>query len=109
GQCFFTVDSRRDFILAWAHIRPRLKPMKKTVPISRSGRFTGGAAAEVAQFTESISFDWRLWRHDLLGSLAHAAMLQKIVSLTRSESRAIIHGLDAIGRQIEAGKFRWKP
>ena len=45
--------------------------MKKS-PVSRSGRFAGGPAADVAQFTESISFDWRLWRHDILGSMAHA-------------------------------------
>jgi len=37
-----------------------LKRMKKTSPVSRSGRFTGGPGADVAQFTESISFDHRL-------------------------------------------------
>ena len=83
--------------------------MKKKSPVSRSGRFTGGPAAEVAQFTESISFDWRLWRHDILGSLAHAAMLKKIGVLTKTEEVAIIHGLDAIGKEIAAGKFKWQP
>ena len=63
----------------------------------------------MAQFTESISFDWRLWRHDLQGSIAHATMLQKIGLLTRPELRAIISGLEAIGNEIERGKFRWKP
>jgi len=63
----------------------------------------------VAQFTESISFDWRLWRHDLLGSLAHAAMLRKIGVLSKAEAAAIARGLDQIGREIAAGKFRWKP
>ena len=83
--------------------------MKKTSPVSRSGRFAGGPDADVARFTESISFDWRLWRHDILGSMAHAAMLQKIGILTRSEERAIVKGLDAIGREIKAGKFKWNP
>src|SRR5258705_770629 len=83
--------------------------MKKTSPISRSGRFASGPAAAVAQFTESISFDWRLWRQDLQGSIAHATMLQKIGLLTRSELRAIIKALEAIGKEIERGKFRWKP
>ena len=59
--------------------------MNKKSPVSRSGRFAGGPAAEVAQFTESISFDWRLWKHDILGSLAHAAMLKKIGVLTKTE------------------------
>jgi argininosuccinate lyase len=83
--------------------------MKKSSPVSRSGRFAAGPGADVAQFTESISFDHRLWRHDILGSLAHAAMLQKIGILTRAEHSAIARGLKAIAREIEAGKFRWKP
>jgi argininosuccinate lyase len=82
--------------------------MKKTSPVSRSGRFAGGPAAEVARFTESISFDWRLWKHDILGSAAHAAMLHKAGLLTRPEFRAIIKGLDEIYGEIEAGKFLWR-
>jgi argininosuccinate lyase len=83
-------------------------PVSKS-PVSRSGRFTGGPAADVAQFTESISFDWRLWKHDIQGSLAHAAMLQKIGVLAKSELSAITKGLNQIGREIAAGKFSWKP
>jgi len=83
--------------------------MNKKSPVSRSGRFTGGPAAEAAQFTESISFDWRLWRHDILGSLAHAAMLRKIGVLTRAEQVAITRGLNKIGLEIRAGNFKWKP
>ncbi|HYV26639.1 MAG TPA: argininosuccinate lyase [Candidatus Eisenbacteria bacterium] len=78
-------------------------------PVSRSGRFASGPAAEVARFTESISFDWRLWEQDILGSIAHATMLQKIGVLTRSELQAITRGLHQIGREIAAGRFRWKP
>jgi argininosuccinate lyase len=81
----------------------------KKSPVSRSGRFAGGPAADVAKFTESISFDWRLWRHDILGSLAHAAILKKIGVLTKAEEIAIIRGLDQIGKEIRAGKFSWKP
>ncbi|HTR42311.1 MAG TPA: argininosuccinate lyase [Pseudomonadales bacterium] len=83
--------------------------MKTKSPVSRSGRFAGGPAADVAQFTESISFDWRLWRHDILGSMAHAQMLQKIGVLKKSELRAIVRGLDAIAKEIKAGKFKWNP
>ncbi|HEX4645750.1 MAG TPA: argininosuccinate lyase, partial [Verrucomicrobiae bacterium] len=83
--------------------------MKKTAPVSRSGRFTAGPGADVAQFTESISFDWRLWRHDIMGSLAHAAGLQKIGVLTEAEAGAIRSGLEAISREIEDGKFLWNP
>src|SRR5262249_7694432 len=84
------------------------KRMNKNSPVSRSQRFAGGPAADVAQFTESVSFDHRLWRYDILGSLAHAEMLRKIGVLTKSEMRAIVPGLDAIGREIKAGKFKWK-
>src|SRR5512137_2822271 len=83
--------------------------MKKTTPVSRSGRFAGGPAAAVAQFTESISFDQRLWRQDIAGSIAHATMLRKAGLLTRRELRAIIRGLDRIAREIKRGKFKWQP
>jgi argininosuccinate lyase len=83
--------------------------MKKISPVSRSGRFTHGPGADVAQFTESVSFDWRLWRHDILGSMAHATMLQKIGVLSKKECIAIVGGLDAIAKEIAAGKFKWKP
>src|SRR5471030_368892 len=83
--------------------------MNKNKPVSRSGRFTGNPSAVVAQFTESISFDWRLGRHDILGSMAHAEMLHKIGVLKKNELHAIVRGLDAIGKEIKAGKFKWKP
>ncbi len=83
--------------------------MNKTSPVSRSGRFAGGPAADVAQFTESIAFDRRLWRQDLAGSAAHAKMLRRAGCLTRRELQAILRGLAAIGREIAAGKFRWQP
>src|SRR5436190_19782131 len=81
--------------------------MQQSSPVSRSGRFARGPAAEVAQFTESISFDWRLWRQDILGSVAHATMLRKIGLLSASELSAIRQGLKSIGQEIESGKFRW--
>src|SRR6059036_2216360 len=83
--------------------------MKKNSPVSRSGRFARGPGADVAQFTESISFDWRLWRHDILGSIAHATMLRKIRVLSKEEQMAIVKALDNIGQEIAEGKFQWQP
>ena len=83
--------------------------MKKISPVSRSGRFARNPGADATQFTESVSFDWRLWRQDILGSLAHAAMLRKIGVLSKAEARSIKRGLDRIAREIAAGKFKWKP
>jgi len=83
--------------------------MKKISPVSRSGRFAHGPGADVARFTESVSFDRRLWQHDILGSLTHAAMLRKIGVLTKKELHAITRGLNQIAKEIAAGKFKWKP
>lgn len=81
--------------------------MKTASPVSRSGRFAGGPAADVARFTESISFDWRLWRHDIAGSRAHATMLRKIGILSARELVDIVRGLEAIAEDIAAGRFKW--
>ena len=90
------------------HIRPALKHSKLGSPVSRSGRFVEGPSADVAKFTESLSFDRRLWRQDILGSRAHAMMLRKVGLLSATECRAILHGLDQIAAEIAAGKFPWK-
>jgi argininosuccinate lyase len=82
--------------------------MKQQSPVSRSARFAAGPAADAAQFTQSVSFDWRLWEQDILGSLAHAAMLHKIGLITESEFFAIEHAFDQIAREITAGRFKWK-
>src|SRR5688572_12949401 len=83
--------------------------MKKPAVVSRSGRFASGPAADVAAFSESISFDWRLWKHDILGSIAHATMLESIGVLTKPELKAIRGGLEQIGQEIADGGFEWKP
>lgn len=83
--------------------------MKKPAPVSRSGRFEGVPAAELARFTESISFDSRLWKQDIAGSKAHAAMLCKIGVLTRQELKDISAGLDQLAQEIAAGHFKWDP
>jgi hypothetical protein len=74
-------------------------------PVSRSGRFSDGPGADVAQFTESVSFDWRLWEQDILGSLAHAAMLQKIGILSKAESLEIETALNDIAQEICEDRF----
>lgn len=53
------------------------------------GRFEEGVTDAVERFTESISFDKALYKHDIMGSRAHASMLAKQVSLTPSISKKI--------------------
>ena len=73
------------------------------------GRFSEATAASVEAFTESISYDHRLYRHDIMGSKAHARMLARQKLITNQERDAILQGLDDIQTDIEAGNFVFKP
>ena len=72
------------------------------------GRFSEATDAFVAEFTASVTFDKRLYQHDIQGSCAHATMLAKVGVLTAAERDAIIDGLAAIQADIEAGRFDWR-
>jgi argininosuccinate lyase len=66
----------------------------------------GEATDAVAQkFVESISYDRRIYKQDVAGSVAHATMLAKVGLITDAERDAIIDGLRSIERDIEAGTF----
>ena len=58
-------------------------------------------------FVESISYDRRLYKHDIAGSIAHATMLAKVGLIAEAERDKIIDGLKSIERDIEAGKFKF--
>lgn len=74
---------------------------------SWGGRFSEPVDAFVARFTASVDFDQRLYRHDIMGSIAHATMLAKVGVLTDDERDTVIAGLQAIEKEIEAGQFVW--
>src|ERR1700709_2583754 len=69
------------------------------------GRFAGGPSVIMQDINASIGFDRKLWRQDIRGSRAHAAMLAKIGLLSNEDEYAIAGGLDAIAAEIEAGHF----
>ena len=71
------------------------------------GRFTEPTDAFVEAFTASVTFDKRLYAHDIAGSMAHAQMLAKVGVLTDADCTAIVDGLLAIKDEIEAGNFAW--
>lgn len=73
-----------------------------------SGRFMENTAKEVEDFTESVSFDWRLWPYDIQGSIAHVKMLKKTRILSPQDAEMIIKGLEEIGAEISQGRFRWR-
>ena len=71
------------------------------------GRFSEATDAFVERFTASVEFDQRMYHQDIDGSIAHATMLAQVGVLTNDEKVAIIDGLDAIRREIDAGTFEW--
>lgn len=72
------------------------------------GRFSESTDAFVEEFTASITFDKRLYRHDIQGSRAHARMLGKTGLLNTTEVEQILSGLDEIELSIEKGELEWK-
>ena len=71
------------------------------------GRFATGTADSVEAFTASIEIDARLYRHDIMGSIAHAKMLAKQRIIPAGDARKIIRGLQTIQREIDGRKFQF--
>ncbi|MBU7007401.1 argininosuccinate lyase [Phosphitispora fastidiosa] len=71
------------------------------------GRFTKGTDKVVEDFHSSISFDQRLYRQDIRGSIAHAGMLGRQGIISPAEADAIISGLTAILADIEDGRVQF--
>jgi argininosuccinate lyase len=69
------------------------------------GRFAGGPSVIMQDINASIGFDRKLWRQDIRGSRAHAAMLARIGLLSAEDEDAIASGLEAIAHEIETGRF----
>jgi argininosuccinate lyase len=74
----------------------------------RKGRFKQGPSEIALRFSESVSFDHRLYRHDIAGSLAHAAGLAAAGIISRDDLGKIDNGLREIEKEIAAGKFKWQ-
>jgi argininosuccinate lyase len=72
-----------------------------------SGRFTEDTEKAVESFTCSVSFDTRLWKYDIAGSIAHVKMLGKQKIISKKDAALIIRGLNEIKDEIQKGKFRF--
>ena len=68
-------------------------------------RFKKDVAASVQKYTESISYDRRLYKYDIAGSVVHAEMLAKQGIITIKDAKQICEGLASIWNEIEKGKF----
>lgn len=69
------------------------------------GRFKDKTAKILEEFSESVSFDRRLWKEDIEGSIAHAKMLHKQGIIDDKELNQLIEGLQEISKEIEEGRF----
>ena len=69
------------------------------------GVFQQATDRRVEKFTESVSFDRRLYAHDIRGSIVHAQMLAKVGLITTDECQQIVQGLEEIRQEIEQGQF----
>ena len=72
------------------------------------GRFSQPTSQLVQSYGESVSFDWRLYAHDIRGSIAHSKGLLKAGIITADEQAQIEKGLLEIRHEIESGNFEWK-
>ncbi len=72
-----------------------------------SARLTQPTNKFVEEFTASVTFDRRMYRQDIQGSIAHATMLAKVDVLTDSERDQIINGLKQIEQEIDNDEFQW--
>jgi argininosuccinate lyase len=73
------------------------------------GRFNKAADELVVKYTSSLPFDWHLYRYDITGSIAHAKMLAKQGIISGEEAETLEKGLNSIAKEIEQGKFQFKP
>lgn len=71
------------------------------------GRFEGNTDAFVEAFTASVTFDQRMFRQDIRGSVAHATMLMRVGVLSEADHSAIVDGLADIEQTIATGEFEW--
>jgi argininosuccinate lyase len=70
------------------------------------GRFKKNINKEMEKFISSLSFDKKLVKYDLLGSIAHAQMLGKCKIITKEEKNKIVEGLKQILKEVQEGKVK---
>src|ERR1700761_8456492 len=96
------------------HFARRIRSMPDTPNQSQphpakswQARISEATDAIAQKFVESISYDQRLYKQDIAGSIAHATMLAKVGLISDGERDAIVAGLKSIEQDIEAGKFEF--
>ncbi|MCM8795238.1 MAG: argininosuccinate lyase [Candidatus Omnitrophica bacterium] len=72
-------------------------------------RFSKSPSPLTEKFTSSISFDQRLAKYDILGSIAHVQMLGRQKIISAKDAKIIIKGLDSLLSELNHGKFKFDP
>src|SRR5580765_1280705 len=102
-----TPDCEACFIVSKRTQPATMPPMSEEKSTSKSWQARIGEATDklAASFVESISYDRRIYKQDIAGSIAHATMLAKVGLINDGERDQIIEGLKTIERDIEGGNF----
>jgi argininosuccinate lyase len=74
---------------------------------SWQARISEATDAIAQDFVESVSYDWRLYKHDIAGSIAHATMLAEVGLITDADRDAIVNGLREIEQEIDRDGPKW--
>ena len=95
---------------ATGHAAPAAANAAGTAPTQEpkplwGGRFSAAPSGALERFGASLPFDKRMWRQDIRGSKAHAAMLAHQGVISQEDAAAIRAGLDEIAGEIERGEF----
>lgn len=73
-----------------------------------SGRFSSTPAEIMQHFSQSLDMDWRFYKYDIAGSIAHGKMLKEIGILSADELQSLIIALNEIEEEIKSGEFKPK-
>lgn len=74
-----------------------------------AGRFSKEVDSRVNAFNSSIAFDARMYKHDIMGSIAHATMLGEAGIIPKEDSETLIKGLEEVLSDLESGKLEINP
>lgn len=74
-----------------------------------AGRFSKEVDSRVNAFNSSIAFDARMYKHDIMGSIAHATMLGEAGIIPKEDSETLIKGLEEVLSDLESGRLEINP
>eukprot|EP00741_Cyanophora_paradoxa_P007198 tig00001085_g6964.t1 len=72
------------------------------------GRFATDTNTLMLKLSQSVSYDKRLYKHDIMGSIAHVTMLGKQGIIPQADADKCVEGLKQIRKMIDEGNFEWK-